>query len=115
MIDYAAIGQRIKLHRGIVGITQECLAEQINVSVPHISRIENGSSKPSLQVLVDICNTLEITIDDMMQDSISAAHKKVEGRLEQVLDGCTTDELSMVADLAEVVLRNIRQIHQRID
>ena len=44
MIDYYSIGRRIQQRRVQRNITQERLAEMVNVSVPHISRIENGSS-----------------------------------------------------------------------
>ena len=76
MIDYYSIGRRIQQRRVQRNITQERLAEMVNVSVPHISRIENGSSQPSLQVLVDICNALELTVDDLMQDSLSSVRSK---------------------------------------
>lgn len=112
MIDYVSIGKRIKKNRRNRGITQEVLAERVNISIPHISRIENGSSFPSLQTLVDICNTLDITIDDLMQDSLPAARKSLEGRLGEIVAGCSAEELNLVAEVAETVLRNVRNIYK---
>ena len=40
-IDYVAIGKRIQKFRRKLKMSQERLAEQINVSVPHMSNIEN--------------------------------------------------------------------------
>ena len=113
MIDYRAIGKRVTSNREKQGITQEYLAEKINVSIPHISRIENGTSKPSLQVLVNICNVLNITIDDLMQDSLAAVKQKRTEHLEGILADCTIDELSMIANLAKTVLHDARQIYTK--
>ena len=113
MIDYQAVGQRIRYNRNKFGLTQEQLAEKIDVSVPHISRIENGTSQPSLQVLVDLCNALDITIDGLMQDSLAAARLQKEHQLHDLLSNCTSDELSMIYDLVETLLGDIRRIYRK--
>jgi len=77
---------------------------------PYISRIETGSSSPSLQTLVDICNALDLTIDDLMQDSLSAAGKRINSRLEDLLTGCTIAEMNMVVNVVSVLLQEIRGI-----
>lgn len=109
MIDYHSIGKNIRKHRNSLDITQEVLAERINVSVPHISRIENGSAKPSLQTLVDICNALDIPLDYLMHDSVSASQRLTASRLEEILTSCSAQEMNMIADIAEVIIRNMRK------
>ena len=42
-------------------ISQEKLVKILDVSIPRISDIENGSTKFSLQALLNIVNTLNIT------------------------------------------------------
>ncbi len=113
MIDYLSIGKRIKKNRLSRGITQEVLAERVNVSIPHISRIENGFSSPSLQTLVDICNVLGITIDDLMQDSLLAAKPHMNKRLEELLVDCTATELNFIANVIPALLREIRNLPER--
>lgn len=109
MIDYRSIGKRIRRNRNRLGMTQEILAEKVNVSIPHISRMENGTAKPSLQTLVDICNTLNISIDDLMQDNLSAVKPSLYGRLGQILEDCSIDELNLIIDVVETIVRNIRK------
>lgn len=111
MIDYISIGMRIKKNRNMLGITQEALAEEINISVPHISRIETGSAKPSLQTLVDICNALHITIDDLMRENLPAVRKNSEGKLGEVVADCSVEELDMLADVAQTILYNVRNLY----
>lgn len=112
MIDYVSIGKRIKGIRLMRGITQEKLAETVNISVPHVSRIENGWASPSLQTLVDICNALDITIDSLMQDSLPAARKNLMGALGEVVADCTAEELNMLAEIAQSILRSVRSTYK---
>lgn len=109
MIDYLSIGKKIKENRRSLGITQEVLAERVNVSIPHISRIECGFSSPSLQTLVDICNVLDITIDDLMQDSLSA-RPGISRQMEVLLSDCSGKELSFLANVIPVLLRELRNM-----
>ena len=61
MIDYSAIGRRIKTARLSCGMTQEKLAEQTGLSLPHISNIETGHTKLSLPTMVEIANALSVS------------------------------------------------------
>ena len=65
-IDYIIIGKRIKVFRLKKKITQEELAFQIGTSASYISNIESGKKKPSLQKLVQISETLGVTINDFI-------------------------------------------------
>ena len=110
MIDYISIGEKIRKVRQNRRITQEVLAEKINVTPTHVSRIERGTSSPSLQTLVDICNVLGITIDDLMQDSLPAAKSKINTRLEAVLADCTVAELNFLANVIPTLLHELRSL-----
>lgn len=45
------MGNRIKIRRKELRIKQAELAEQLNISNNHMSSIENGRQKPSLDIL----------------------------------------------------------------
>lgn len=62
-LDFKTIGQKIKERRKMLGITQECIADILNVNPSHISNIENGRANPSLTALVKIANILECSVD----------------------------------------------------
>lgn len=57
-LDYSIIGERIKLARTKKKLTQEKLAEKIEVSVPYLSRVECGDSHINLKRLNQICEIL---------------------------------------------------------
>lgn len=54
-LDYNIIGERIKLARTKAKLTQEKLAEKLEVSVPYLSRVECGDSHINLKRLNQIC------------------------------------------------------------
>lgn len=68
MINYNAIGLRIRKIRMDKGITQEELAFRINTSAAYISNIERGVKRPSLQKLSDIADVLHVTVNDLIYD-----------------------------------------------
>lgn len=47
--DKVFIAKQIRLHRKKLGLTQEELAEKVDLSVQHISRIESACYIPSLK------------------------------------------------------------------
>ena len=58
MISYYEIGQRVRKFRKAYGLSQEELAEKVGISTTHMSHIETGNTKLSLQVLVDLALAL---------------------------------------------------------
>ncbi len=70
-MDYYEIGQRIRKYRKALGMSQEQLAERADISVTHMSHIETGNTKLSLQVLVDIADALGESTDIILFGSKS--------------------------------------------
>ena len=49
-VDYKAIGQRIKIARIKKGVTQETVADLIDITPAHMSNVETGKTKVSLHL-----------------------------------------------------------------
>lgn len=62
-LDYKKLGKQIRAQRIKHNITQEALAEKCNLSVSHISHIETGNTKVSLQSLFAISKALDVSLD----------------------------------------------------
>ncbi|UOF90835.1 helix-turn-helix domain-containing protein [Fodinisporobacter ferrooxydans] len=65
------IGQRIKIFRKQYGYTALELAEALQVSQSHISRLENGTRLPSIDFLMEFCDFLNITLGEFFYDGLS--------------------------------------------
>lgn len=76
-MDYIEIGQRIKKFRKLRKLSQEQLAEKVNISPTHMSHIETGATKLSLQVLVDLALTLNTTTDSLLFSQSSPSRQKL--------------------------------------
>lgn len=60
------IGRNIKNRRKELKLTQAELAEKAQISVVHVSHIENGSVCMSLDSLLAICQALDTTPNDIL-------------------------------------------------
>lgn len=71
-MDYVALGKRIRSERKVRKHTQEELSEMVGISLSFLGHIERGSRKASIETLIRIANTLNISIDYLLQDSLSS-------------------------------------------
>lgn len=69
-MDYISIGRKIANGRNLKGLTQEELAEKINSNAGYISNIETGKKKPSLRMLINIVNVLDISLDYLVMNEL---------------------------------------------
>ncbi|MBQ7101019.1 MAG: helix-turn-helix transcriptional regulator [Clostridia bacterium] len=71
------IGERIKKARERINMTQEKLAEKIDVSPQYISDLERGVVGVALPTLKNICITLGVTSDSLLFGEIEKADTSV--------------------------------------
>lgn len=60
--DKIFIAKQIKLHRKKAGLTQAELAEKVDLSAQHVSRIESGNYIPSLNTFFMLVTVLNIDL-----------------------------------------------------
>ena len=80
-MDQVAIGARIKAARERVHLTQEQLAEIIDISPTHMSVIERGVKTPKLDTFVRIANALGVSTDALLQDVAVPANESILAEL----------------------------------
>lgn len=73
-IDYKAVGERIKNSRLDKNMTQDTLAELIDVNSSFISNIERGKTKMSTETLASIARSLYISVDYLLFGEVSLEH-----------------------------------------
>ncbi len=77
-IDFKEIGMKIRNLRVESKLTQENLAESVDVNISHISNIETGKVKVSLSLLVRICRALNTTVDYVLANEYPHATTPLE-------------------------------------
>ena len=66
MFDTIKVGQKIREARTARNMTQMGLADEMGVSYQAVSNWERGSSMPDISKLEQLCNTLHITIYELL-------------------------------------------------
>lgn len=108
-LDYKAIGKRIKIARIKADMTQERLAEAVELSPTHLSNIETGTTRVSLNAIVSLANALSVTVDDLLCDSVIQAKPQFEQDIAAILADCDEYEIRMVKDMAQALKDTLRR------
>lgn len=81
-LEKEKLGSRIKAYRKARGISQEQLAEMIGIEPKHVSRLEVGTSYPTIDRLEKIARALHVPMgsffDSGNQEQLSEKAKRLE-------------------------------------
>ena len=113
MIDYKFLGGRIKALRLQKKITQERLAEAAGVGVTHISHIETGKTKLSVQCLLDIANALHVSVDELVCGYTSASSVILDREIKELLDDCTPQEKQIILETMKSLKSSLRKSNEK--
>ena len=67
MFDIATLGERLRLYRRRIGLTQAELADRIGVSFQAVSGWERGSALPDIENLCRLSEVFGVSLDSMMK------------------------------------------------
>ena len=70
-MDQMKIGKFIASCRKEQGVTQAVLAEKLGISDRAISKWETGKSMPDSGIMLDLCELLKITVNELLSASIA--------------------------------------------
>ena len=90
-MDMIVIGSKIKEARERAHLTQEELAEIIDISPTHMSVIERGVKTPKLDTFVKIVKALNLSADALLLDGMDQVNDSIVAELSVRL-GRQTDE-----------------------
>jgi transcriptional regulator with XRE-family HTH domain len=65
-VTKVSLGERVRNQRKALSITQQQLANAVNITPQHISLIEQGKGSPSLELLPKLAETLGVTTDFLL-------------------------------------------------
>lgn len=69
MLNSTKVGNFIMEKRKALGMTQQQLADKLNVSFQAISKWENGTTYPNIEILRDLSIVLEVSVDEILAGS----------------------------------------------
>ncbi|MFA5577017.1 MAG: helix-turn-helix transcriptional regulator [Tissierellaceae bacterium] len=124
-LNHNEIGHRIRQERDKLGLSREKFAEIVGLSAFFIGQIERGDRKMSIDTLVAIADTLNVSVDYLLfglthymenivvmetYDNIYKESTDEEIReLLEILKGSTNKQISLIKDICKLVLPSIRK------
>lgn len=108
-IDYQDLGKRIQFYRTKKGITQQGLSDLIDVVPSNISHIERGTNHVSLPTLVRIAEVLEVSLDQLLCESVAEARPLRQNVIAELLSDCNQEELESITEVLVSVKKAIRK------
>ncbi len=108
-LNYYEIGRRVRKYRKALGLSQEDLAEQVDISLTHMSHIETGNTKLSLPVLAALAKALGVHTDDLLFDRRAEAGLAYCEEVLQVLSDCSASQLAVILDTVKAFKVAVRR------
>ena len=105
-LESYVIGDRIRRARIDNKLTQENLAEELNVSVAFISRIERGTAHINLKRLSQICTILNIDEGLILNGTSLSSSNYLSAEFSELLNNCSTETQRLIYDIAKVIISN---------
>jgi len=69
MLDSVKVGNFIMEKRKAHGLTQQQLADKLSISFQAVSKWENGTTYPNIEILKDLATVLEVSVDEILAGS----------------------------------------------
>ena len=108
-----AIGENIRNFRKKNDLTQEALADRLGVTYQSISRWENGTTYPDLELIPAIAEVLAVTVDELLGMPQLEKEKRAVEAFDELRRECMKRDYD--ADKIVNLLRDIRRNHLNSD
>ena len=101
----ANVGKRIREYRKKAHITQEAMAEALDISVISVSNIERGINYPTLENFIKIANIIGVSSDLLLSDVLEKSNYIKASELSERLKRIPPDKSKQITDIIEALLK----------
>lgn len=103
------LGKRLREERIHCNMTQEQVAEYINVSTTYIGLIERGERSVTLEKLISLAECFHVTVDYLLTDSLPPTDSAQDKMLLSLWHSANTQQRSMILSLMQSVLNSSQE------
>ena len=104
-MDKLTIGDRIRAARTEQKLTQETLAERVDVSPYYIGEIERGTKTPSLDLFIKLVEALNVSADYLLRDTVSTGNAYGDKRMARKLENLTPRQRAAIEALIDTYIQ----------
>lgn len=105
-----SIGKNIRKYRVAKKLSQERLAEKVDLSVNYIGDIERGEKTPSLETFIAIANALEVSADMLLCDVVGASYAVKDSILHEKIGKLSDKDRARIYDVIDALVKHSVQI-----
>ena len=102
-IDYSVIGSRIKQARLAKNMTQEDLADKIDISVAFLSRVERGNSHINLKRLNQLCDLLDVSEGYLLNGASSSSENYLDKEFTDLIKSVSPEKQKLIYNVAKTI------------
>ena len=102
-IDYSVIGSRIKQARLAKNMTQEDLADKIDISVAFLSRVERGNSHINLKRLNQLCGLLDVSEGYLLNGASSSSENYLDKEFTDLIKSVSPEKQKLIYNVAKAI------------
>ena len=100
-------GKRIQTMRNSMGLTQEQLAEKVNISTNHLGAIEREVKTPTMDTFVKILNVIGAEPNEALKEVVPVVWKEDISMLEEKLSELTPTQRENVIHILNLIIKEI--------
>ncbi len=104
-----ALGKRLREERLHCGLTQEQVAEAINVSTTYIGLIEHGERSVTLDKLIALSLCFHVSVDYLLQEDIPLTNSTQEKQLLSLWHSASTQQREMILSVIRSIVHPPQQ------
>lgn len=105
-MNFEDIGLRIRNRRKELKLTQEQLAEEIDLTATYIGAIERSTSKCSIETLVKIANALNLNMDFLL---FGTTVKNIDLRFSELVNELPKEKQKLFIELCEAIAEKLKK------
>ena len=91
-MNLSALGNRIRCARLSKNLSREQLADCLGLSLEDIVALEEGAKTPETETLVKLSNSLEVSPDYLLQDSLTSTANDPMGEFTDLLSKLSPED-----------------------
>lgn len=104
-----ALGKRLREERLHSGLTQEQVAEAVNVSTTYIGLIEHGERSVTLDKLIALSQCFHVSVDYLLQDDIPLTNSIQEKQLLSLWHNANEQERETILSVIRSIVHPSQQ------
>jgi len=108
--DHMTLGERLKMYRTQKGLSQEKIAEMLNVSRQAVTKWEAGQTTPSSDNLIALANLYDVSLDQLIgknENETVSTEKEKEKRFSPKQNPILRNNFIIIAIIAQAAFLNV--------